>query len=84
MVYSGKIVKKYTNFIFFWIVLLLNCIMSPPCPTLARFAAKSNVHIRDRAVLRDKLHKIAADGGWDNLQIVTDFDRTLTRLAGVR
>ncbi|KAF4653685.1 secretory subunit, partial [Perkinsus chesapeaki] len=53
--------------------------MSPPMsPSLTRLAARSNVHIRDVKVVRDKLHKMIEDGGLDNVQIVTDFDRTLT------
>lgn len=39
---------------------------------------KPNVHIRNREELLDKLNKIIR-GGSSNLQIVTDFDHTLTR-----
>ncbi|KAJ8725274.1 hypothetical protein PYW07_016232 [Mythimna separata] len=39
---------------------------------------KENVHIRDEAELLQKLNKII-EGGHNKLQIVTDFDHTLTR-----
>lgn len=39
---------------------------------------KQNVHIRDEAELLKKLNKMIKDGH-SNLQIVTDFDHTLTR-----
>ncbi|KAJ8727250.1 hypothetical protein PYW08_015647 [Mythimna loreyi] len=39
---------------------------------------KENVHIRDEAELLQKLNKII-EGGHSKLQIVTDFDHTLTR-----
>lgn len=39
---------------------------------------KSNVHLRNEAELLDKINKIIAQGH-QKLQIVTDFDHTLTR-----
>lgn len=39
---------------------------------------RKNVHIKDRVKLNALLNKII-DGGVDNLQIVFDFDRTLTK-----
>lgn len=39
---------------------------------------RKNVHIKDKVKLNTLLNKII-DGGVDNLQIVFDFDRTLTK-----
>lgn len=39
---------------------------------------RKNVHIKDRVKLNVLLNKII-DGGVDNLQVVFDFDRTLTK-----
>lgn len=39
---------------------------------------KENVHVRDEAELLQKLNKMIKDGH-AKLQIVTDFDHTLTR-----
>lgn len=39
---------------------------------------KENIHIANKAVLLEKINKLIS-GGQDKLQIVTDFDHTLTR-----
>lgn len=39
---------------------------------------KPNIHIRNREELLEKINKVIR-GGSSNLQIVTDFDHTLTR-----
>lgn len=40
--------------------------------------SRKNVHVKDRIKLNKLLNKII-DGGVDNLQVVFDFDRTLTK-----
>lgn len=39
---------------------------------------RKNVHIKDSVKLNKLLNKII-DGGVNNLQVVSDFDRTLTK-----